>query len=280
MAGGVAPEIRDRLLAPCAVIDDAGDLVAVNIGAVVRRLLLFEDYILDWYGKGELAALTEVFGGDGLVTLLESGTLKLRGEAGVMGQIGQTDLMKPSGSREPLPRGTYVAASVMPSPPDRQRHISERLSEIREMQLPKRTSKAVRLAAVSALVPLPENAGIPALANLSADVEVAHHAFGVAAATELSKTLGKTIGPKEFTIAFEQVDVDTYVVETDMAARLGVDAEEEHKVAQGALLAVASVNHRIEEMASYGCVMGFTDTDLPVFDSKLNVLAAAISPET
>jgi hypothetical protein len=38
----VQPEIRDRILAPVATLDAAGNVAGANLGALVRRLLLFE----------------------------------------------------------------------------------------------------------------------------------------------------------------------------------------------------------------------------------------------
>jgi hypothetical protein len=52
-------ELRDQLLAPAAIQDEEGEVVGCDIGALVRRLVLFETYILDTYAMCELPALIE-----------------------------------------------------------------------------------------------------------------------------------------------------------------------------------------------------------------------------
>lgn len=66
-------ELRDRFLVPAALTGDTGEIVGFDLGALVRRLLLFEEYILDSYGMRELPGLIDAIGPQNFVTLLESG---------------------------------------------------------------------------------------------------------------------------------------------------------------------------------------------------------------
>jgi hypothetical protein len=201
-------ELRDQLLAPVAVQDADGEVVGCDIGALVRRLVLFETYILDSAAMRELPPLIERIGADGFVTLLESGALRILGDGWTIGQIGQTDLLEKAGSRRPLPLGSYVFGSIVPS--DREEHIKKCLGEIRAMTLGPKTSQRVRRAIVRNLVPLPENIGTKWSQQFETDVAVQSPMLKRATALALSKRLGQPVEPGDFELVVQKVDADVY----------------------------------------------------------------------
>jgi hypothetical protein len=71
-------ERRDRILAPVAVRDDAGNVTGANLGALVRRLILFEEVVIDSAGMRELPALIDALGPDQFIELLASGAVRIR----------------------------------------------------------------------------------------------------------------------------------------------------------------------------------------------------------
>jgi hypothetical protein len=81
-------DIRRRLLAPCAsLVPGEDDVASVDIGTLALRILLFETYILRSIRLLETRALVRAFGFDGLLTLLQSGALKVRLQAFTLGQF-------------------------------------------------------------------------------------------------------------------------------------------------------------------------------------------------
>lgn len=147
-------EPRDRLLAPVAVRNAAGEVVGANLGAFVRRLILFEQVILDSYGMRELPALINALGPDSFTALVQSEAVTIRADGWTFGEIGAGGLV-PGYGDAPLPLLSYSLSPIVPH--DRERHIHLCLGEIRAMDtLGKKTSQRVRNAIVDALVTFPD----------------------------------------------------------------------------------------------------------------------------
>lgn len=160
-------ELRDRLLAPVGVRDPDGNVVGANLGALVRRLILFEQVVIDSYAMRELPPLITAIGTDGFVELLESGALRIRADASPFGELGNGGLVPGWGSA-PLPLLHYALSPIVPA--DREEHIKLCLSEIRDMPLGKRTSQRIRRAIVGSLLYMPEHAGVKSLESLPRDL--------------------------------------------------------------------------------------------------------------
>src|SRR6266849_5380771 len=79
-------DIRTRLIGPCAsrlVNRDGQPLndVALDLGAFLRRILLFEKYILESMNLWELPHLLRHLGWEGLNAVVESGALRFHCDA-------------------------------------------------------------------------------------------------------------------------------------------------------------------------------------------------------
>lgn len=121
-------EPRDRLLAPIAIRDRDGAVVGASFGALIRRLVLFEQVVIDSYGMRELPPLIGAIGPDSFVALLESGAVQIRADGRTYGEIGNGGLV-PGYGPDPLPPLHYALSPVVPR--DRPHHIKLCLGEIR-----------------------------------------------------------------------------------------------------------------------------------------------------
>jgi len=273
----VAIEPRDRLLAPAAVFGPENELRAVDIGAIVRRLLLFEEYILDSASLEEFPTLIETFGAEALIELLDSGALKVRGDGWTTGDVGQTDLMKDGFGRQPVPDDHFALGALVPG--DRKKHIHDRLGLIRELSLGKRRSQALRLAIVHALTPFPDNPGIATLNAISEDVQGDSRLVKTALAVTVARELGIDRASADFDVQVEIVGSDVYRMTSNAGSLLGIDPEKARHIHQRALLALAGVDQRIEEMHAFRAVSGFRPDEVPIFGEKLRVVVDAADPE-
>src|SRR5947208_16058889 len=127
------PEMRDRILAPVAVLDSEGNVTGANLGALIRRLILFEQIIIDSYGMRELPALINALGPEQFVELLESGAVLIRADGWTLGEVG--DDAASLGRLTPLPPLSFALAPLVPVLEYRKQHISRHLVEIRAMPL-------------------------------------------------------------------------------------------------------------------------------------------------
>jgi hypothetical protein len=268
-------EIRDRLLAPASLRDADGNVIGFDVGALVRRLILFETYIHNSHAMQELPYLIEAIGPHEFIKLLESGALRIRADAWTVGQIGQTGLPI-AGSPTSLPLGTYAFERIVQGGRE---GIESRLGEIRSMDLDIKTSKKVRNAIVDALVPAPDTPGVETLEQFALDVAAASPTLYQATALALTKHTGQPVGLGAFTFRVEQVDHNVYATETDIGKRFGLNEMETHKVVEQGLFGASSVNQRLEMMNFYGAVTGFVEDELPVFERKLERLIAPDDPD-
>jgi hypothetical protein len=150
-------ERRDRILAPLALRNDAGDVVGADLGALVRRLILFEEVVIDSYGMAELPALITALGPTEFVELLKAGAVLIRADGWTLAEVGNNAAAL--GRTTPLPPLSFALAPLVPAQGYRKDAISRHLGEIRAMPLSVKTSKQVRNAIVDALTPFPDNPG-------------------------------------------------------------------------------------------------------------------------
>jgi hypothetical protein len=63
-------------------------VISANLGALIRRLILFEEVIIDSYGMRELPSLIRALGPEQFVELLKSGAVRIRADGWVLGEVG------------------------------------------------------------------------------------------------------------------------------------------------------------------------------------------------
>lgn len=269
-------ELRDRLLAPIAVRDAEGNVVGANLGALVRRLILFEQVVIDSYAMRELPPLINAIGPDSFVNLLESRALLIRADGWVIGETGSGGLVPGWGS-SPLPHLHYSLSPLVPH--DTEAHVKLCLGEIRDMELGKRTSQSVRRAIVDALLYFPENAGTETLEAMPHDLTRNLNLVYSATAAALAKRLDRTVGDDAFAIRITQVDENVFGAETNIADQFDLTDEETDTVVQDALLAIGGLNQRIEEMKGYRSIIGFRETELGLVQEKLSFLMRELDPD-
>src|SRR5882724_4765803 len=113
-----AMEPRDRVLCPIAEVtsrasDGDPTEVAVDFGALVRRLVVAELLVVQSIGLRELPHLVRKFGYDGVDALLSSGRVRLLCESMFTANIGQyADRL----NGPVLPAGAYSFAALRARP--------------------------------------------------------------------------------------------------------------------------------------------------------------------
>lgn len=269
-------ELRDRLLAPIAVRDAAGNVAGANLGALVRRLILFEQVVIDSYAMRELPYLIDAIGTDAFTDLLESGAVRLRVDGWTFGETGNGGLV-PGWGQSPLPPLHYALSPLVPA--DRKHHVSLCLGEIRDMTLDKRTSQKVRLAIVDSLVTFPEDAGRKSLEALPRDLTRNLDLVYNATARALSEKLAHEVADDAFEIRISQIDEHVFAADTDIGARFGLDETETDAVVQSALLSIGGLNQRLEEIEAYRAIIGFKESELSLVQDKLRFLVNEVSPD-
>jgi hypothetical protein len=269
-------EPRDRILAPAAVRNEANEVVGVNLGAIVRRLVLFEEVVLESYSMRELPSLIEALGASDFIELLREGALSIRADAWVYGETGNGGLV-PGYGPAPLPLLNYALSPLVPH--DREHHIHLCLGEIRAMKsLGTKTSKRVRQAIVDSLVPFPPDPGRKTMDALPRELTMNEGLLRVATIEAAKEKFDRDLAEHQFDIRIEEVDEYVFRAETDLGERASLTPEVTDKVIEGALLAIASLNTRFEEMEAYNVVSGFRAAELPLVEEKFRFVLSQVDP--
>jgi hypothetical protein len=257
--------VADRLLAPAAVGQpSASERAVVDIGGLVRRLLLFDGFILDSYGLQEFPALIDAFGVDGVMTLLESDVFAVRIDGVTIAQGGQSTATDKRLREGPLPLQSYQFMALQGS--DAKQHASLRLQVIAEYLGQTRKAKKLKLAIVDRLVPPPASVWRDTLDSLYAALAAGSRTLHEAVATQLAEHLGTAVDSGAIDFRVHQLDDEDVQVESNLSAAFGLSEEDTHKVIERAFLGVAQVKKRIAEMKGYGALTGFRPEEMALLD--------------
>lgn len=119
--GDVIPFTR-QVLGPAGLYFPDENVVRVDLGWLVRNLVLFERVIIDSTKLKEIPQLVSLLGYNQTLELLASGALRIYCYALTIGQIGQTDIGKRRQQHGILPLGSYSFAAVRPH--DQREYVS------------------------------------------------------------------------------------------------------------------------------------------------------------
>jgi len=268
----------DRFIGRSAVVntrDNEG--IAFDLGAFLRRLLLFDTYILDSIRLKEIPFLVATFGVRGLETLLSSGCLRIYCHVLAVGQVGQTSVLKYRQSKGILPLGSYSFASLTQANPAQ--YLHDCLKSIDRCEgISFKERKALKRSILPALVEPPTDGGAPILEQLKIDIVNNSELVKAMVTSVLRKEHGVIISPDEFTLIVEAIDDVDFQTRTNLGDRLGRDAPMVHKVLEVALLGVGGLNQRVHQMKTYHALTGLTERDVSLFGNKLEFLARTIDP--
>jgi len=266
-----------RLISRCAVLDKEGDDAQIDLTAFIRRLVLFDTYILESIRLKELPHLLRVFGYDGLVTLLQSDALRIHCDAVTLGSVGQLSVLNWRRQKGLLPLGSYAFSTVRIT--NWHSYIEECL-RVLDPVVTLTSNERVKLENVikSSLVISPSDFGTMSLTQLKTDMAKNTPIIKTLVMRTLKDKLGASVTPDDFTIKIDQIDDSDFRAESDIADRFSLDQLDAHKIIESALLAVGGLNQRIEEMRAYSAISGFLPDEVAIFGDKLSFLVEPLLP--
>jgi hypothetical protein len=251
------------------------DRVDVDVSGVIRRLLLFDTFILDSARLREIPRLVSRFGSSGLIDLLKSGTLKIQCEAYSIASAGQ-GLLPGQGPEHKLPLCSYRLGVTWSPDPDRYiGNCLKYVDKIGGMEL-KQTIKLKR-AIVDNIVRSPIGTGFPALASTKTDLGNTS-LLQVLVARAAKAISNIDVASEALRVRAELLEADAIRLESNLR-ELGFDHESEHKVLERALLAVAGMNYRVEEMSNFSAISGLLEDEAQFLTSKVGFLLRDIAPQ-
>jgi hypothetical protein len=272
--------VQDRLIAPCAAvhIQQSSVSVTADIPALLNRLLIFDDYYLQSIRLKEFESLVRNLGLENVILLLDSGALKIDLNPTQFGQTGQTarSLIR---DKEPLPLLSYSFSLIRSSYEND--YLLRSAQEVHHSLFDVHGRKdLVRLegAILRAVMPIPEDAGAPAMLAFDGELKNNSPIFRKALLSRLRLRSNFRAQESDISLVVRPIDDTDYVVETNLES-LGLTTQEAHKVVESSLLAAGYLNRRIEDMENYNALSGVIDDELFLFGERLKLLAASASPK-
>jgi hypothetical protein len=263
-------ELRDHLIGPCATVDDA-DRIDVDIGALVRRLVLFERYTLRTVRLREVPAVVHAFGEGGLRALLADGCLDIFCEGLTMAQ--SAPLLAPGS----FPPGAMQFSAVRAG--DEREYVSGCLREVHGISgLSHKQVKKLKLAIVASLVRF-DDAGELTTAQTESDLSAGAPVLADGVAMALRDLTGATVDPTQIRLQVESRGEGVVVVQSNLAGLVGIEEGWAHEVLEHGLLAVGGLNVRIELMERLQGISGCERDQLPLFASRMGSLMAQLDPD-
>jgi hypothetical protein len=275
-------DMRERHIGKITRNNNDSSEAAVDVGALIRRLLLFEHCTLESGRLVEVPALVRTFGMKGLEALLDSGAISIVCDAITMGNVGQNtgrEIIEATGG--PLPMGAYRIATVRPpdSGPEREKYIHDALQSVH--QAPGTLKQQIRLKKklVPLLIAYPQRILPDTLASFEHIIEREILPFQRSLQVACRDATGIDLpGPVELRAKVLGNSSD-FQISTDLGKQAALHPEEVDKIVERALLGAAGVEQRLHVMQAFESVSGFRDSEVPVFEDRLDVLAAQLDPD-
>jgi len=269
-------DIRNRLIGPCATSLPTHENVVLDLNALVIRLLLFDTYILQSIDFKEIPHLVKALGFEGTLVLLSSGAIRFHCDAPRIAQVGQDELLRQQ--KNVLPLGSYSFSQLNF---DQKRFISNRLKNVQNTQgLSLKQVIKLKKAVVSALEAPSLDTGLIGLKQLEQDLVNNSELIKSTTTLRIYKKFGIKVTASDFSIRLHKIDDKDFQVETDIGNIFSLNEEEVHKLIEQALLGVAGLNLRFEEMKTYSALSGCLSDEASLFEDKLKFLANIYDPKT
>jgi hypothetical protein len=279
IASGI--ELREHHLGRIFAQESAGSDIEVDVGALVRRLLLFEHCTIESNLLKEIPALVQVFGEEGLRDLIETGAVSLVVDAMTAGQIGQTDLEITRRRGGPLPLGSYRLASVgIPTEGEgRDQYVHHALQEVHNSPLPlKRVIKLKRFL-VERLLTYPSQPANDGVADTRSEILSQRDTILDAIKFVIHRDTGLAVGAGTSFTAEDLGNDGDFRISVVLGGQLQLPDTTMHSLVEKAILAEAGINQRLRFMDSFNAVSGFQLEEYPFFENRIDFLLRQLSPD-
>ncbi len=248
-------------------------LAGVDLGSLVRRLILFDKVIVKSFRLREMPILVRAFGKDGFVELVKIGLLQFSCEFTAL----ILDLSRNGIRHVPLEHFSFAKMES----PNRDAYLRKELVALQSISGLKNAERAFLEETIwGSLVRPPTTFADDLLTQLDRDLRSNTPALRRAVSDRLKTKLGIPEVPTDLSIEVEEVSQRVFRIKNTLAASYGFSAQEAHSLLHEAVAAVANLDHRLTEMQAYSAITGFLDDEAPLLFGKLSGIIAPLSPES
>jgi hypothetical protein len=262
-------DIRQSVLGEIAIRSDQ-ELESVDLGALIRRLVLFDRVVVKSFRLRELPMLVRTFGKAGIQELLGSGILNLCCEfTGIITEIHRNGIRS-----EPLEHFTFGTVTAA----DRDGDLRKELVRLQSVPGLKNNERdAIEQAVWNSLIRPPKTFGADLLRQVDTDLRTNTPVLRAAILNQLGGMPDQAdLENRQLEISVEEPRERVFHIKSTIGKEFGKSPEETHQLLQRSVTAVANLEQRLSEMAAYSALTGFRETEAPLLFGKL---AGIISPQ-
>jgi len=265
-------DVRQAVLGEIA-IRSGRDVASIDVGVLVRRLILFNTVIVRSFRLRELPLLVRTFGKTGIQELLQSGVLKFCCEfTSVI-----TDIHRNGVRFAPAEHFTFGIAAAA----DRDGDLRKELRGLQGVAgLKNNERNAIEEAVWNSLVRPPDTFGADLLQQIDTDLRTNSPSLKAAILDQLRQEfIHLDLAHRILEISVEEPQQRMFHIKTTIPQDFGLSPEKTHLLLQRSITAVANLNHRLADMVAYSALTGFLESEAPLLFGKVAGILAPQNPK-
>jgi hypothetical protein len=262
-------DIRQAVLGEIVIRSDQ-EFASIDIGVLIRRLILFDRVVVKSFRLNELPQLVRVFGKTGILELLASGVLRFSCEFTNI----YTDIQLDGVRSVPAEHFTFGITAAA----DRDGLLRKELHKLQSVTGLKNSERnAIEIAVWNSLIRPPETFGTDLLRQVDLDLRTNSPALRAGILDQLrARSRQDDSAERSLVIQVDEPEERVFHIKTGIARDYGLTSEETHLLLHRSVTAVVNLNHRLAEMQAYSALTGFLESEAPLLFGKL---AGIISPQ-
>ncbi|WP_371368690.1 hypothetical protein ACA097_04155 [Pseudomonas sp. QL9] len=269
--------IHERVIG-CSTTLEENNTYYTDIGQILRRLLIFEEYTIKSIRLREFEALSNTLGIEKTLELIKESPLKIIADPTTFAQTGQAAILDKRIRSGVLPLGSY-SLSVL-SVPDKRDYISGCFSEsTSRINAHKNKVKKLKLEIAKKIIHPDIEISTESLKQTHLDLNSQSPTLNYLIERNLKSLHNITPSHGEIKTSITQIDNEDFRIETNIGRSTGLDMQNEHKLVEKAVLELAGLNKVLSEMNHFEAMSGFKESDIEALQSKLSFLLKKLNPK-
>lgn len=263
-------DIKTRVFGQCGQIISKtdGNIIVVDFGELIERLLLFEKYIIRSFRLQEIPHFIQAFGFDATLELLNSSAIEIHSDIIPVASMPLKTKKMGKFSFKVITL-EFNHAFVMDMDQNRQK-----------LNLPQNKLLTLEETLAKKVTHYPVDSYQDIQSQFTNDLRNNVPHIRTALAISLNKKIGNDIKPDRIEIEIDAPSMEDVRVDTNLRDLCQLSNEDIDDHICSALIAIGGLNERILQMKTYNSLTGFNDSELPIFEEKLRFLEQSHSPES
>jgi len=288
--------IINRLLATCSKRKSSDEVVEFFAADFLRRLLLFEHYILDSIRLEEIPHLIRIFGYTPTLELIRSGKLLIHYETftgyGSTGHLAS--VLESRRKKGNLPLCSYCLDPLAIHPYDspyigrnrsyrenQERFVNKGFTVIDGIDgISHKQANILKSEIAARIISFRNGSIINQITELiRRDLGIIDPSIKLSIALQIKKFTKIDFDPQEIHLQIEFLDQQKhdFRVTSNIEKKLHIDRETVHKIIERALLGITKINHSFIQMKEFNCLVGYRESEIPILGEKLNFFFSKFS---